>query len=202
MVICRQKNCPRRPGIPSRRPKCAFAESVQILLGAGCSLTLDDIFHWRPFSFNVREAYAFDLLRRRECLMALALRYFTAAQSDMYDLHSPSVLDANLAAVVEAFKPCGFPLIPHWRFRMVAGTAANSLVLTCTTIAAITLVHPCTTMSTTPKTPNCYTVSVSGTCQHAAAACCPLCSSTSCSSPMSFGFASTVSTYCCHLRSD
>ncbi|KAK8046020.1 hypothetical protein PG996_014084 [Apiospora saccharicola] len=113
MLICRQKNCPRLPGIPSSIPKCSCAESVQILLRAGCSsLTLNHVFGLESFSFHVREAYAFDLLRRRDNLKTIALRYFTATQSEVYDLHSSSVLDANLAGVVASLSAMRVPFDP------------------------------------------------------------------------------------------
>ncbi|KAK8001061.1 hypothetical protein PG991_013283 [Apiospora marii] len=115
MIICRQKNCPRNHTVPSGRPKCSCAESAQILLEAGCSLMIDFVFERSSrlsYPIHVKEVYAYDLLRRREDLKTVALHYLTTAQSAMYALHSSSVLDANLAGVIESLQAMRVPFEP------------------------------------------------------------------------------------------
>ncbi|KAK8046019.1 hypothetical protein PG996_014083 [Apiospora saccharicola] len=115
--MCRRKYCSRDFDSTSSS-RCPYAESVKILLEAGCSHRLDEVACWyeRTELLNgvphVVKTYANKLLLWRTELKRIAILYLSDSQCKDLSLDTSAVLDANCDKVIAALQSMDISLDP------------------------------------------------------------------------------------------
>ncbi|KAK7994900.1 hypothetical protein PG990_013673 [Apiospora arundinis] len=113
--MCKHTNC-QSLSTATARPNCACAESLEILLEAGCMHEFGFLSvpseHSSDYASDAVVAYANNLVWRRKELKQIARLYIAEARHGDLGLNSRAVLDANVSEVVKTLQEMGICLDP------------------------------------------------------------------------------------------